>query len=394
MKAADFNAMHARDPRPRKYNLLLVASSLHIGGAEIVIRDLSRYLDRQRFNVTICHLKNRGPIGDDMRREGMEVVGIPKSKAIEVDYFSFVKLFRLIQERRIDILHTHTPHGLTDSAICKLLRPRLRLVHTFHFGNYPHEAARRMFMERVFGRLANQLVAVGDHQKQTIEDAYGWAPGTLMTIWNGVTPLKSEESLDLRSIIGGEPRPVIGAICTLYEQKGVTYLLDVAAELKRRGVRAAFVVAGEGPLRRELEEKRARLGLEDTVYLVGWVKDAAARLMPLCDIFFQPSLWEAMSVVILEALAAGKAIVATRVGENPRVLKDGVDGVLVESRDVTQMTNALQWLIKEPETRARLGREARRKFELTFTAERMARSYERLYLNVLGAAIASMAVTR
>lgn len=394
METAGVNAMHARDPHPRRHNLLIVASGLHIGGAEIVIRDLCRHLDRQLFNVTVCHLKDRGPIGDDMQREGMDVVGIPKSKAFKVDYFSFLKLFKVIREKRIDILHTHTPHGLTDSALCKLLRPRLRLVHTFHFGNYPHEAKRRMFMERVFGRLADQLVAVGDYQKQTIEAAYGWAPATMTTIWNGVTPSKSDEPLDLRSIIGGEARPVIGSICTLYEQKGVTYLLDVAAELKRRGVKAAFVVAGEGPLRRELEEKRTRLNLHDTVYLIGWVKDAAARLMPLCDIFYQPSLWEAMSVVILEALAAGRAIVATRVGENPKVLEDDVDGVLVDARNVMQMAAALQRLIQKPDDRTRLGMEARRKFERAFTAERMARSYERLYLDVLGAPGVAPAMTR
>lgn len=377
-------AVPSVDQRTRKYNLLIVASGLYIGGTEVVIQNLCRELDRRLFNVTVCHLKGRGPIGDDMLREGMDVVGIPKSRLFKVDYLSFGKLLKLVRERRIDILHTHTPHALTDSALCKLLRPGLRLVHTFHFGNYPHEAKRRMLMERVFGRMADQLVAVGDHQKQTIVSTYGWPPSMMMTIWNGVVASKGEEHLDLVPIIGSEPRTVIGSVCTLYDQKGVTYLIDVAGELKRRGVKAAFVIAGEGPRRHELEEKCARLGVGDMVYFLGWVKDAAARLLPHCDIFFQPSLWEAMSVVILEALAAGKPIVATRVGENPKVLTDGVNGLLVDPRDVAQMTSALQLLIEQPATRLRLEIEARRTFERTFTAATMARSYERLYLEVLG----------
>jgi glycosyltransferase involved in cell wall biosynthesis len=369
----------------RKYNLLIVASALHIGGTEAVIQNLSQYLDRRLFNVSVCHLKDRGDIGDDMYRAGMDIVGIPKSKILKVDYFTFLKLLKVIRSKKTDIVHSHTPNGLTDSALCKLLIPRLRLVHTFHFGNYPHEQKRRMLLERVFGRVADQLVAVGDCQKQAIEAVYGLGPTAMMKIWNGVTVSKDVEDFDLRPTIGPDNRIVIGTICTLYEQKGVTFLLDVAARLKNQGEKVAFVVAGEGPLRKELEKKILLLGLTDTVYLIGWVKDAAARLLPRFDIFFQPSLWEAMSVVILEAMEAGKPIVATRVGENPKVIEHDRDGLLVDPRDVAQMAAALQRLLHEPPTRVRLGLEANKKFKRTFTADRMTRDYEQLYLNVLRA---------
>jgi glycosyltransferase involved in cell wall biosynthesis len=370
---------------PRKYNLLLVVSNLWIGGTEVVIQNLCHTLERRLFNVSVCHLKDRGSIGDDLHRAGVDIVGISPSKVFRrANYFSFLGLIKVIREKNIDIVHSHTTYALTDSALCKLFRPRVKLVHTFHFGNYPHDNKRRMVMERVFSRFADRLVAVGDHQRQTIEDAYEVPPAKMRKVWNGVTVSNVGEYFDLRAIIGPEERLVVGTIATLYEQKGITFLLDVAARLKNQGEKVVFIVAGEGPLRKELEQKCERLGLANTIYLIGWVKDAAARLIPQLDVFFQPSLWEAMSVVLLEAMAAGKPIVATRVGENPKVIQHDRDGLLVDPRNIDQMVDALARLIHEPHLRVRLGTEAKKTFFQTCTADRMAREYEQLYLEVLG----------
>ena len=173
----------------RKVNLLIVASSLWIGGAEMVIRSLARAIDRSRFNVTVCHLKQRGHIGDELFREGIDIVGISALKPVRfsVDYFSFVKLQRVLRGRKIDLVHTHTTHGLVDACLCKLLMPRLRVIHTFHFGNYPYIGTRIRFMERMFSRIANQLIAVGDTQRQKIRTVYGFSDRQISTIWNGVS---------------------------------------------------------------------------------------------------------------------------------------------------------------------------------------------------------------
>ncbi len=145
------------------------------------------------------------------------------------------------------------------------------------------------------------------------------------------------------------------------------------------GHNVKFVIAGEGVLRRELEQLRHDLGLDDTVVLLGWVTNAADLVLPQLDIFFQPSLWEAMSVVILEAMANRKPVVATRVGENPRVIEDGVDGLLVNARDIDGMAAALGRLIADAGLRRRLGAAARRKVEQQLTVTHMTRAYEVVY---------------
>ena len=178
-------------------------------------------------------------------------------------------------------------------------------------------------------------------------------------------------------------RVVIGTIATLIEQKGLHDLLLVARRMIDVGHNVVFVVAGEGHLRGSLEARRRELGLEDTVLFPGWVTNAADVVLPSVDIFFQPSLWEAMSVVILEAMAARRPIVATRVGENARIIEDGVDGRLVDSRDIDGMAAALGALVADPARRTRLGEAARAKVEQHFTVAHMARAHEQVYMETL-----------
>lgn len=362
----------------QKLNLLIVASSLWIGGAESVIRHLAERIDRRRFNVSVCYLKERGQVGEALARAGIDIVGIKDSN--KVDYFTFFKLLKVIRSRKIDIVHTHTTHGLVDASICKLLRPELKVIHTFHFGNYPHTQRRILWMERVFSRVADRLFAVGEAQREQLRAVHWLRDRSIDTLRNGVALPSGPEDLSFRASVGAEKRMLVGTIATLIEQKGLRDLLKVVRRVRDLGYEAKFVIAGEGHLRPELEALRRQLRLEDDVVLTGWVPNAAHLALPSFDIFFQPSLWEAMSMVTLEAMAAGKPILTTRVGEAPHVIEDGVEGLLVNPGDVDGMASALVRLITDPDLRCSMGRAARHKIEQHFTVEHMIRAYERVYL--------------
>lgn len=368
----------------RKLNVMILASALFIGGAETIIRHLAHAINRQRFNVTVCHLEpQRGAIGDELHRDGVDIVGIPNHSSSKVDYFAFLKLLKVLRAKRVDVVHTHTPQGLVDSCLCKLLMPHLRVVHTFHFGNYPHTRRSIIWMERIFSRLADRLVAVGGVQRRQIQALYGFSDSQIGTVWNGVVLRSGSDASPFRSKLGFENCILIGTIATLIPQKGLSDLLDVAKAIKDLGHKAIFVIVGEGQLRADLEAKRKLLGLEDTVVLTGWVANAAEVALPAFDIFFQPSLWEAMSMVILEAMAAGKPVVATSVGENSRVIEDGIDGVLVQPRDIGGMAAAIGRLINEATLRVKLGEAARQKAEQRFTVEHMTKAYEAIYSGLM-----------
>ncbi|MBE7414103.1 MAG: glycosyltransferase [Deltaproteobacteria bacterium] len=367
----------------RRVNLMVLTSSLCIGGAEAVIQSLCRNLCASRFNVLVCCLKERGEIGEDLQRSGFDVLEVPKPRRAKIDYFTSLKVAGILSRHKVDIIHSHTTHALSDSAICTLLRPGTKLVHTFHFGNYPHDKKSRMMLERASWRFSDKLVAVGEAQRKSIQGAYGIPDNRIVTIRNGIDMRERPGDPDFRKRHGLGGKVVIGSVGTLYEQKGFTYLLDVALRLKGSSRDFVFIVAGEGPLRKELESKARGLGLQENVRFLGWVKDADANLLPHVDIFFQPSLWEAMSVVVLEAMGAARLVVATSVGENPYIIEDGRDGFLVAPRDVDAMASKLAMLIEDGPLRERVGGCAAAKIKARFGARQMAAAYEELFEKVL-----------
>ena len=360
-------------------NVMIVASGLGIGGAEIVMRDLALTLDRARFNVSVCCLKELGSVGQELANAGVDIFTLAAPGARRVNYFSFVGLLKQIRARGIDVVHTHTTDGLADAAVCRLLVPRLRLIHTFHFGNYPHIAPRIRWIERLFSRAASRVVAVGEAQRAQLRRVYGFSDRRISTVRNGVGSPGPQSAADFRRAVGAGDRLLIGTIATLIDQKGLPDLLQVAEQLRDLVGDVKFVVVGEGHRRQQLEALRREKGLEDLVEFTGWVRNAAARALPAFDIFFQPSHWEAMSIAVLEAMAAGKAIVATKVGENPYLIEHARDGLLLEVRDVVGMAASLRQLVGDPELRTRLGEAAGRKVRQGFTVADMTRAYEAIY---------------
>lgn len=364
--------------------ILIVHSTLHIGGAEEVTANLCRHIDKSRFDVAVCYLKEQGMVGEKIAAEGTEVIGVPRSTRFKTDYFTALRLRQLLKKRRIQLAHSHDCHALADTTLCRLTTPGLRTVHTFHYGRYPQRDKPFRTIESLCWRFVDQPVAVSSVQRGNINQLYGIPDGRMKVVWNGVDRQASGPVPEFIQRHRDQGRIVIGSINTLIEQKGMFDLLETAARLKQQGMnRHVFLIAGEGHLRAPLEARRRELGLDDEVILLGWVKDAARVMMDHIDIFFQPSLWEAMSIVLLEAMAAGRAIVATRVGETPLVAEDGMSALLVDAGDIPAMSEALGGLLTSTERRHALGQAAAARYAQDFTAQAMAERYMTLYDTVL-----------
>lgn len=374
--------MSAR-PVVNRPKILLLNSTLGIGGAENVTAALCRGIDRDKFDVILAHLKWRGAIGEELAGEGFKVVSLESETPGKRDYFSSLRLRRFLVAERVDLVHTNDLHAMIDAAACRMSVRNLRQVSTFHFGNYPHQSRRYHLAEKCLSRVPDRLVAVGQVQRQRLLDTYGLHEGRLDMIRNGVPDVGAQASERLRNKIQSNGKIVIGSVSTLIEQKGITYLLDVADQLKRRSLPFKLVIAGEGHLRPDLEAKAAALGLAENVEFYGWVDNAPQRVLPWIDVFVQTSLWEAMSMVVLEAMSCGLPIVATTVGENPYVIRDGENGFLASPKDVDRIADRLGELIRSPELRRQLGQQARSDWEQHYTAWRMCREYEALYADVL-----------
>lgn len=367
--------------RPR---VLIVNSALYIGGAENVTATLCRGLDRNRFDVFVAHMKGNGPIARDLESEGFDIVRMSRTDDGRRDLLAGVRLRRLAVKLGIDLIHSQDLHTMVDSSFSAWTVPGLRHVSTFHYGNYPRSHRRYHMLERLFLRFPDRLVAVGEVQRQAIAHTYDINPDRLSVIRNGVSDSRGKVCDAEKDRVRRGADVVIGTISTLIEQKGIDDLLRAARLLVDRGCRFRLVIVGDGHLKAPLQTLSRELDLEEHVEFLGWVEDAASRVLPWVDIFVQSSLWEAMSMVVLEAMSSGCAIVATTVGDNPYVMRDGQSGLLVPSRSPESLANGLRRLIEDEVLRDRLANEARRDYEERFTASRMCRDYENLYLETLG----------
>lgn len=371
-------------PSSRKTHVLLTIAGLHHGGAERVIANLCRYLDSGRYRVSVFWHVALGEIGQEISDSGIEMFGFPEQRPGSSPYKRFLYLRDLIREEEVDVVHSHDTACLADASQARLLAPGVKHLHTFHFGNYPNLRVRYLWMERVFSRLAHRLVAVGHEQGNQIKRAL-WIPDErLETVYNGVVdPLSAFESEEATDRSRGVREVVIGSVSTLTEQKGITHLLDVARLVKSRRLDSdptiRFVIVGDGPLRQGLEAKSRRMEVEDIVEFRGWIPDAARRVLPLVDVLVQTSLWEANSMVLLEAMAASKPVVSTDVGESRHVISQGVDGYVVPVGDVEAMSSRVLELCRKPELRCQFATSARKKFLEHYTAEAMTQRYAAIY---------------
>jgi len=369
----------------KKINLLISIAGLHHGGAERVIAILCNNLDTEKFSVTVCWRMGPGAIGEELISQGHDLIGLPELNPTFTPYRRFLVLKKLLKDKQIDIVHTHDTGSLADAAQCRLLGSKIHLVHTYHYGNYPNRKISNLVLEMIFSRMANNLVAVGYEQAKHICKALHLSSSRLNTIYNGVEMPTIETQEDLAAPYRKKPGDpvIIGSISTLTEQKGITYLLDTADILQRRDVNCVFLVAGGGPLQQELEDKCRQLNLTDMVHFLGWVPNAANSLLPSLDIFCQPSLWEANSIVLLEAMAAGLPIVTTEVGESKHIIDEGQCGQLVKPRDTMGMADALTELVSQPQLRKQMGYNAQNKFSNNYTINKMIEAYERTYVSLL-----------
>lgn len=233
-------------------------------------------------------------------------------------------------------------------------------------------------------RFPNRLVAVGESQRRSIAETYNIAVERLALIRNGVPDVKTESSTEDQDSVRRGAEIVIGSISTLIPQKGIDVLLRAIRILADEALRFRVVLVGDGYLRSSLESLAKELDLNAYVEFVGWVDDAARRVLPWVDVFVQSSLWEAMSIVILEAMSSGCAIVATTVGDNSYIIRDAESGLLVPPGSPDMLAASLRKVITDRSLREHLARESRNDYEKKYTARRMCADYEELYLEILG----------
>jgi glycosyltransferase involved in cell wall biosynthesis len=289
------------------------------------------------------------------------------------DVGAFAAHVRALRRIRPDVLHTNltTPASCRYALLAAALVPSVRTVAVEQLP-YPLSGRLQRGLKRFTSRRLAAHVAVGEGAAREVEALVGLPPGSIRSIRNGVPDAV------LEPLVRPFERPTIGSVGRLDGQKGYDVLLHALAALPD----AALVLVGDGPERSRLEALTAELGLGERVRFTGWQAEPRRHLTTV-DVFGLPSRFEGFPLAVVEAMLAELPVVATTVGSVPEAVRDGETGLLVPPDDPAALAAALRRLLSDPALRLRLGRQGRALALEHFTAAAMARSFERLYAEIL-----------
>jgi L-malate glycosyltransferase len=360
--------------RPR---VLQVVLSLNPGGTERLVVEIVNRL-RSELTMTVCCLDEDGVWGDELKSAGVDVKALRRGAGFRPMLGRHIAQFAARHDATV--IHCHHYSPFVYSCIARLWNPRLRIVFTEHgrLSDAPPSAKRRA-VNRLLSRVPREVVAVSADLKEHLV-AEGFSSAEVSVIHNGIDvgplPDRDARACARRTLAVPDQTFVIGTVARLDPVKDVVTLIHATAALARH-LRVALIVIGDGDERARLEELAAQCDARPHVRFLGHRDDARA-LLAGCDVYVNSSISEGISLTILEAMAAGLPIIATRVGGTPEII-DETCGRLVPARDREALTAALGELAADRSLRETLARTARQRVEKRFTIERMVREYRDAY---------------
>lgn len=364
--------------------MLHLLATMPVGGAEDLVAAIVRGLDPKRFAVAVATLGPPGPVGQELRSMGYEVVSLGLDIKRTSAWRVVGAVRRLLQAGRPDILHTHLYHPNLYGRLGALGLGLSGVVAAVH-NSYTRVKFHRRLWNFLLG-WATDRVLVGSAQVwQDVRRYDGMPASRLLLMPYGIPlneldpPLSRKEARERLGLPRGSL--VIGAVGRLEEQKGHAHLLAALPELRREIPNLVVLLVGAGRQQEKLKCQVRDLGLEGTVRFLGTRRDLPEIYRAL-DIFVHPSLWEGLALALLKAMGAGLPVVATRVSGSREAIVDGVNGCLVESGNPHALARAILELHRHPEARQRLGDAARLTVAAQYSLEAMLKRLEELYLDL------------
>jgi len=365
--------------------LLIVTDEMEVGGTQRQITTLLEGLDKNRFLPTLLYFRERSHLVDQIERAGVETVQIPKRGAIDPSFF--IALWRFMRNGQFDVVHCFSFTGELWGALALMLVGRGKLITSIR-GVYewyrPFQwLVKTWVTRRSFCVVANSR-AGADYARTRMKSAIR-IPFEVVYNGIGAVPLADDvERSRLRESLGIGPHSIMVLfVGRLVDHKNIPSLIRALQRIDAAGAHDIHVlVAGDGPERALLEDA-GRTFHGDLLRLLGERSDVAA-LMQACDFLVLPSRREGLSNAILEAMAAAKPVVASRVGGNVELVTDGTTGFLYPGDDDAALADAIVRLARDSLLRGQLGTAARVLAQQEFSRDTMIARLERLYEKAAG----------
>lgn len=371
-----------------KVKVLHIAST-STGGVGHNLLLLARYMNKKAFDLSFA-VPPDSHFYQDILKEKVKVypVNLRRNPSNINNFLGAFQLISIIRKRRFDIVHTHTSvGGLLGRVIAKLngCPCVLWTIHGWAF-NYPIGGSLRrkgfFYIEKFLDKFTDHYIAVSENMKDVGIRSCITSADKITVIYHGVeieyfsNEMNYSNKLDELTI--KKNYKIVGTVARLEPQKGVDDFIRAARMVKTNYPKVKFLIIGDGPLREELETMASELGMHGDFIFAGWRNDVAKYIQTM-DIFCITSRWEAFGIVILEAMAMGKPIVATAVGGIPEIIENGYNGYLVDAGNPEAIANAVCKIISSENEMVKIIRRNKEKIEKMFDVKIMIKKYEEFY---------------
>lgn len=361
---------------PWPLRVMFLQTDMRIGGAEMVTANILRNLDRSRFTPELCCLKERGELGEVLADE---ILVHSQLLSHKYDLRVVPRLIKLFRERQVDAV-------VTVGAGDKMFWGRLAawragvpvVLSALHSTGWPDGVGR---LNRLITPLTDAFIAVAESHGAFLADNLRIPRERVAVIPNGVDTERFAPLPDVASIrqeLGLSPAtPVVGIVAALRPEKNHELFLNIAARVIRDLPTARFLVVGDGPCCEPIVRLANTLGITDHVIFAGSRRDVP-RMLAAMDVFALTSRIEANPLSILEAMSAGRPVVATNVGSIHEAVAEGQTGFLVTPGDVEQFAHRVLWLLNDPLRCQAMGAAARERVVRRWSIQSMVAGYAQL----------------
>lgn len=374
------------DPRVRQpYRVLHVIDSLDLGGAQIVLRNLLKYGNRERFTFEVACMHGTGVFWQAIAEEGWPLHSLSFSHKFPM---YVPKLAALCVRRRFHVAHFHLlASNVIGKPVAAACRVPVRINHDHCNDKLTDPRPWALPADRFTNRWTTHAIAVSESTRRFLVDHEGLSPDQATTIHNGIDIVehqpRPERREEARARLGlPQQAKIVGGIGRLAHQKNFTLFLNVAARLIAGQPDVHFAIAGTGEEEAMLKAHAAQLGLQDRVHFLGMISDTT-WLYPALDTLLLTSRYEGLPMTILESMASGVPIVAPALDGIAEVLTDGTSASLFEPGNLDSALECLKRVSEDPAVAARIAAAALLLVREKHSAQAVAAAVENLYLRYL-----------
>lgn len=355
----------------KRIKILHLIPTLDKGGAERLLIDLVKTMDKERFEVEVVCLETLGKWGFELKKAKINASSLGKRRKGSI--YIFWKLYRLLKNKRPDILHTH----LFGADLYGLLAGRIaqvpNIISTEHNLNYGESWVRRAIKKKLLPKM-DKGIAVSEAVKNYLKKE-GIPVDNIEVIHNGIdlSRFKSREEK------GGSNGFIIGSIGRLSEQKGYKTLVEAMEILKEEEI--SCLIVGEGEERQNLEKKVNKDKIANKILFLG-KHDIVPEFLVKLDAFVLPSIWEGFGLVLLEAGASKLPVIASRVDGINEIIRENINGLQFRPGDSVELAEKIKVLAHNKEMRESLANELYKDCKEKFTIQKMSKQYEDIYFKL------------